>query len=79
MAIAMDADLAAMMDGIIVDPVDGPVRTSLITCGILTPGDLLEANDAIVDFLTYDDNGTDKEQGRPSVQKATNQKSTRLS
>ena len=55
----MDADLTAMMDNIMHDPVDGPVRNSLGLCGINTAMELLEADDPVVDTLVYDDNGKD--------------------
>ena len=56
---AMDADLTAMMDSIISDPVDGPLRKSLGLYGINTAMELLEADDPVVATLVYDDHGKD--------------------
>ena len=58
---AMDANLMAMMDNIIIDPADGQVRKSPSIFGIDTAMDLLQAADPVVDTLIYDDNGTDKD------------------
>ena len=61
MPYTMDAVLAALVEGVLVDPHDGPVHKSFTKMGITQPVQLLLANDSFVDLMSYDDNGTTKD------------------
>lgn len=56
----MEADVSALLEDILKDPKDGPIRKSFDATGIESTLDLLAAPDWILDVLKYDDNGTDK-------------------
>ena len=55
----MDDNLSKLLVDVIKEPPTGPVHKSFYAQAILTIKDLLASDDAIVDLLSYDDNGTD--------------------
>ena len=60
MAATMDAVLAALLEDILKDPLDGPVQISFNASLIESTLDFLAADDHILNVLAYDENGTDK-------------------
>ena len=61
MPYTMDAVLAALVEGVLIEPHDGPIHKSFAKMGITQPVQLLLANDSFVDLMSYDDNGTTKD------------------
>ena len=56
----MDNNLSRLLVDVIQDPPDGPVHQSFSDQAIIAISDLLTSDDAIVDLLSYDDNGTER-------------------
>ena len=61
MADAMDAVLMAMLEDVLQDPSNGPIRQSFLIADIKERDDLLAVPNFVLDGLTYDDNGTAKD------------------
>ena len=54
----MEANLSSLLKDIIKDLPDGPIHKSFSKMDIDSTKNLLQADDSIVDILSYDDNGT---------------------